>query len=139
MLFSNGFPVHTNFAYTPHITLQYQESATGTLPTVPSLPLNFDAMYLVLGDTRYPFQFGTKTSQGFIEAAVETATGYPYRSVDSETERNISSGVLGSDGSVWRMIPLWVKNKRNRPKDRRANRRRNATTSSTSVCACNTH
>lgn len=55
----NGFAVAKNHGYTPHITLAYIDpTAEMPVESVPSYSLQFDTVWVCIGDERIPFDLG---------------------------------------------------------------------------------
>lgn len=55
-----GFTPSSQHGYSPHITLSYiPKSAPMPIQTIPTIPLNFDTVWLAIGDDRYAFSIGT--------------------------------------------------------------------------------
>jgi len=51
-----GFIINMEHGYSPHITLSYvSKSASMPIDTVATIPLNFDTLWLAIGDDRYAF------------------------------------------------------------------------------------
>jgi HK97 family phage portal protein len=54
-----GATVASDFEFTPHITLDYIDAdAQSPIKDVPNVPLDFDTLWLCIGDERYSFKVG---------------------------------------------------------------------------------
>ncbi|GHO99536.1 hypothetical protein KSF_095840 [Reticulibacter mediterranei] len=70
-----GYFVADNHGYTPHVTLAYIDAAAPTpIETVPQVELNFDTVWLCIGDEQIPFKLGTPVPPGENDAEQETHT-----------------------------------------------------------------
>lgn len=95
---SADFPPSMQHGYTPHCTLAYvPKSAPMPIKDIATIPLNFDTLWLAIGDDRYAFpldrteehaqQQSAKTSKK--KSAQATAQSTESRSFD---ENNVASG-----------------------------------------------